>query len=130
MFPAGTPVLSDKGYTPIEELRPGDRVVSFHEERGSVEVSRVSRIHSRTAPSLVEIRLIGGGTVEATPGHPFYCVNSRSWVAAGELRSGSYFLLGRGQDLRRKGRLRHGPTGDPPFRHRGFCDFSPPERDP
>ena len=98
-FPAGTSVLTDKGYTPIEELRPGDRVVSFHEERGSVEVSTVSRVHSRTAPSLVEIRLIGGGTVEATPEHPFFCVSSRSWVAAGELRSGDLLMTSTGDTL-------------------------------
>ena len=98
-FPANTPVLTDKGYTPIEEIRPGDCVVSFHEESGTIEVSTVFRTHTRTAPALVEIRLSDGGVVEATPEHPFYCVASRSWVAAGALRSGDLLMTPSGETL-------------------------------
>lgn len=44
-------------------------------------------------------QLPAGHYVEATPRHPFYCVNSHSWVAAGELRSGDLLMTFTGDTL-------------------------------
>ena len=65
-FPAGTPVLTDKGYRPIENVEVGMRVLT-HKGRF---MPVVKRGHKRDAP-LVEVKAMGSLPIKCTPNHPF-----------------------------------------------------------
>jgi len=86
-FAAGTPVLTPDGEKPIEEIRPGDYVLSRHEGDvdGSIGGKPVEECFVRQG-DVVEVR-VGGRVVRTTQEHPFY-VEGRGWTAAGDLRAG------------------------------------------
>ena len=81
-FAAGHLVLSERGYTPIEQVRPGDRVMS-HQGR----LCQVKRVGSKDAPVGA---LSGVGLREpivCTPDHPFLAVQ---WCNQSTKRSNQY----------------------------------------
>ena len=65
-FPAGTPILTDKGYRPIENIDVGMMVLT-HKGRF---MPVVKRGYKRNAP-LVEVRAMGSLPIKCTPNHPF-----------------------------------------------------------
>ena len=65
-FPAGTPVLTRRGYRPIESVDVGDEVLT-HEGRFKRVVKRG---YKKDAP-LVEVRAMGSLPIKCTPNHPF-----------------------------------------------------------
>jgi hypothetical protein len=85
-FPEGTPVLTAMGPVAIDELRPGDQVVSQNVETGETLLQPVQRVTLRPAVPLVEIEA-GGETIRATRGHPFW-VNGEGWIMAKHLKVG------------------------------------------
>ena len=84
---AGTPILTPDGSKPIQELKPGDLVLSKDQfdPDGDVEAKPVLQTFMPTAAVLnlhVEDRII------ATTGeHPFY-VKGKDWVEAHFLEKG------------------------------------------
>ncbi len=84
---AGTPVLTDHGPVPVEELRPGDRVVSSVQGTDFTLWRPVQRVVQRTVPFLMGVRLYDGTTLTVSPGHAFF-VSGDGWVAARALRPG------------------------------------------
>ena len=70
-FTAGTLVLCESGFKPIEQVEVGDRVVTH---KGNLK--RVLKTGSKTADTIV---LKGQGSVgiECTPNHPFYAREKR-----------------------------------------------------
>jgi ribonucleoside-diphosphate reductase alpha subunit len=69
-FVRGTPLLTDKGWRPIESLREGDRV---HTHAGGWRpVTKVLRYASAQA-ALIRVAT-ARGAVRVTERHPFYCV--------------------------------------------------------
>lgn len=70
-FPAGALVLTDRGFTPIENIHVGDRVLT-HLGRWK----RVLATGSRVADTII---LHGQGTdgIECTPNHPFLAAHRR-----------------------------------------------------
>jgi hypothetical protein len=84
-FPAGTPVrTADGGQKPIEELKPGDRVLSADQHTGERSYGKVVRTFKRTSDTLLVIRTTDGSRIEATPEHPFW-VEGKGFVAAKRL---------------------------------------------
>ena len=65
-FPAGTMVLTDRGYLPIESIRFNDRVLT-HKNRWR----RVTAIHATQKP-IIEIYGHGHPGLQVTAEHPFY----------------------------------------------------------
>lgn len=65
-FVAGTPVLTECGYKPIEDIAQGDMVLT-HEGR----YRRVVRTGVTEDAPLVRVRVRGSLDVECTPNHPF-----------------------------------------------------------
>ncbi|QDU95666.1 polymorphic toxin-type HINT domain-containing protein [Lignipirellula cremea] len=73
----------------IEDVRPGDTVVSFNEETGENEPAVVGETFDRICDQLriLEINTTEGGVqhFETTDEHPFYTVEG-AWVNAGDLK--------------------------------------------
>lgn len=65
-FPAGTPVLTDKGYRPIEYIRTGERVLTKNNR-----FMRVVKIGGTPQQDLYELDAQGILPIQATGNHPF-----------------------------------------------------------
>lgn len=76
-FVAGTLVSTPQGRRPIEQLRPGDRVLT------SDGVARIKRLVRNSAERLVKVRLGSGQSIRCTPDHPFF--TDAGWVCAKNL---------------------------------------------
>lgn len=86
-FPAGTPVWTEIGSQPIENLRPGDRVLSQDVETGELTYKIVLGVTARPPAPLLAIRIDGGASIRATRGHPFW-VTGTGWKMAKLLAAG------------------------------------------
>ena len=78
LVPAQGVLFTPDGYTTIECVRPGDRVIGHDGERH--EVTAVMRRHYAGEVIVIEA---GGRRLQATPEHPV--LTQRGWVLAGEL---------------------------------------------
>jgi hypothetical protein len=66
----GTLVSTDAGQIPIQEIVPGDMVLSKDVRTGEVGYKKVLSVSKRIAPVILAITLLSGAVVEATPEHP------------------------------------------------------------
>jgi hypothetical protein len=83
---AGTPVWTETGLTPIEQIRVGDRVLAQDVQTGELTFKPVVRTTERPPEKVVAVS-IGGQTLRCTGGHPFW-VAGRGWLKARWLESG------------------------------------------
>jgi hypothetical protein len=89
-FVEGTPVLTPQGLRAIEDIRPGDLVVSKNEVTGEVSANPVEFLVRNRDQEILDITLKGtlkSETLGVTAEHPFRAINN-TWVKAGELRPG------------------------------------------
>jgi hypothetical protein len=86
-FAAGTPILTPSGDKPIEELVPGDYILSSSEfdHNGPVRPRLVLELFRNEAP-LMHLR-IGHRLIRVTGEHPFW-VDGHGWRRARDLREG------------------------------------------
>lgn len=79
-FAGNTPILTDCGETPIKDLRPGDKVLSYNEKTKQAEFKKV--VASKlTSPSREVLKIrYNGREVVCTPDHKF--LTQRGWVEA------------------------------------------------
>jgi len=91
-FVAGTPVATETGLRPIEEIKPGDKVWSWNEATDEVTLRPVVNrfVHQRS--EVFEIK-VGRDVLRVTGEHPFY-VAGKGWTPAREVRSGDQFITG------------------------------------
>jgi hypothetical protein len=85
-FVAGTPVWTETGLKPIEEVRVGDRVLAQDIATGELTLKPVVATTERPPEKTVEVQ-IGGQTLRCTGGHPFW-VAGRGWQKARLLEAG------------------------------------------
>jgi len=95
-FPAGTPVLSKRGFLPIEQVLPGDEVLT-HRDRFSM-VTHV--IETRVQEPLVELSCfyLNDQPIHCTADHHFLTLNGEGrvgWMPARELTRDHYIKVGR-----------------------------------
>jgi RHS repeat-associated protein len=94
-FAGETLVDTAEGLRRIDEIRPGDLVLSRDEETGVEELRSVVQVFVTAAQPLVEVRISGASgdteVVRATSEHPFW-VDGRGWVAAGALICGDKLI--------------------------------------
>lgn len=76
-FVAGTLVATPMGRQPIEQLKPGDTVLT------SGGVAPIKRLVRNNAERLVKVKLGSGQTIRCTPDHPFF--TDAGWVCARNL---------------------------------------------
>lgn len=94
-FLPGTRVrMADGTDKPIEEVRPGDRVLATDPATGETTAQPVvATLTSAGAKTLIKITVDGdgrddGGVVVATDNHPVWVAGRDTWLRAGELRPG------------------------------------------
>jgi hypothetical protein len=93
-FVAGTPVLTDAGWRPIETIRPGERIFSRNPATGSTGYRRVTGSFTTHNAELVRVTAraseAAGGyvTFTGTGAHPAWSETCGSWTALGDLRRG------------------------------------------
>jgi len=85
-FVAGTVIATPDGSKPIEEIEPGDEVLSWDESSGEVMTNTVVRTFIRYADETIQLQ-VGDETITTTPEHPFWLENI-GWLPAGMLRAG------------------------------------------
>ena len=82
----GTPVATETGLRPVEQILPGDKVLAQDPDTGELDYRLIVQ---RTVRRLGEMRKIsiGDDSVTVTLGHPFWVVGS-GWQMAKELKVG------------------------------------------
>ncbi|MGE0378218.1 MAG: polymorphic toxin-type HINT domain-containing protein, partial [Planctomycetaceae bacterium] len=86
---AGTPVWTERGLTPVEQVQVGDRVLA--QELTSGELAYKPVLATTVRPPVGTFNIAADGiTVRATGGHPFW-VNGEGWRFARDLKPGMCF---------------------------------------
>ncbi|HVV99360.1 MAG TPA: polymorphic toxin-type HINT domain-containing protein [Planctomycetaceae bacterium] len=85
-FRAGTPVWTESGVAPIEQIQVGDRVLSQNSETGELAWKPVMQVSVRPPKQLLRVSA-GDEDITCTGGHRFW-VAGDAWVRAEELRAG------------------------------------------
>lgn len=100
-FVAGTLVLADGGYKPIEDVKVGDMVMT-HNNR----FRKVVEVGKKPSNEIIKLRSMMFDEIFCTPNHPFYtrkryrkghkgvrCFKDPEWKAASELTNDDYLGL-------------------------------------
>jgi hypothetical protein len=85
-FLAGTLVRTETGLSPIESLRPGDRILAQDQDSGELAYKVVLRTTIRPPAKMTRITT-GSDEITTTLGHPFW-VDGHGWKMAKELTAG------------------------------------------
>ena len=83
-FIAGTPVWTESGLTPIEQIQVGDRVLAQDVETGELAYKAVVATTRRAPKELVQLQT-GAETLVSTGGHRYW-VSGQGWVKARDLQ--------------------------------------------
>ena len=94
-FVAGTKISTEKGFTPIEQIKPGDYVWSEDHATNEKALKKVKKIFVREKDSIIRLS-INGEVIETTQEHPFY-VEGIGFIAAGELKASDEVRLQSGE---------------------------------
>ena len=90
-FEEGTQVKTPEGYCSIENLKVGQKVLSYNFESKSVNHSKVVTVYNNWTNMIYEIRL-GKNTIRSTKNHPFWIEEEEKWYPACLLRVGMNLL--------------------------------------
>ena len=91
-FVAGTIVHTFTGPDTIQNIRVGDRLLSFDLETGKVVESRVTDTHQEQVNELARV-VVEGEEFYVNPEHRFYVADTHEWVVARNLQPGLHVLL-------------------------------------
>ena len=94
-FIAGTPVATQYGLVPIEDISPGDLVWATNPETGQTELKQVVQLFRNETEEWVHVS-VNGEKITATPSHPFYSP-VKGWTKAIELRAGDILVMLNGE---------------------------------
>ena len=81
----------------IEEVRIGDRVLSYNEETEQTEVKTVTQTFTSSHEEVVKIKHSGEQTITSSVGHRYF--TERGWVAVENLRAGDILQLVNGETV-------------------------------
>ncbi|MCU6754651.1 Hint domain-containing protein, partial [Bovifimicola ammoniilytica] len=97
-FAGDTLVSTEEGNRRIDEIKPGDKVLSYNTETGENELQEVKNVSVSKTDILVHIITDDGRDIETTMFHPFYVKNVKNedgtgeWKAASNLKAGDELL--------------------------------------
>ena len=99
-FVAGTPVQMADGTTkPIEQLKPGDKVISRDETNGNTEVKTVTAVTAKAGVPTLKLTFSDGQSITTTAAHPFY-VDGKGFTPAGRLAVGNAIVTRAGPPVK------------------------------
>jgi hypothetical protein len=87
-FSPATLVLTAAGAVAIGSLGVGDHVLAYDEASGTTASYPISVVHINADPETGTV-VVGGETIETTPGHPFYTLEA-GWLDAADLEPGMH----------------------------------------
>lgn len=96
-FVAGTQIHTEDGMVAIEDIQPGDYVLSYNEETGETAYKRVIQLFRNTTEELAHVKVAGTEEIICTPGHKFYV--DGEWISAEELKQGDILTIADGTTL-------------------------------
>lgn len=79
-FVKDTLISTPEGSKAIQDIKPGDKVLSFNRESKVIEEDRVLSVDSTIVEKTIKIVFEEGETVITTPTHPFY-VDGKGWCS-------------------------------------------------
>ena len=101
-FVAGTTVLTERGYAPIETLKEGDLVWAHDPETGETALKPIVRTYVNTKDSVWNLAIEKDGVRylhQVTGSHPYYVVDT-GWVEVAHLQPGAVLLTEGGKKAR------------------------------
>ena len=90
-FVAGTPIQTENGAVPIEEIVPGQLVWAENPDTGECTLKRVVQLFRNEKYELVHVQ-VRGAKITTTAGHPFF-VQGQGWIFAKDLKVGYQLKL-------------------------------------
>ena len=105
-FTGDTLVSTEEGNRRIDEIKPGDKVLSYNTETGENELQEVKNVSVSKTDILVHIITDDGRDIETTMFHPFYVKNVKNedgtgeWKAASNLKAGDELLSEDGKKVK------------------------------
>jgi hypothetical protein len=97
-FPAGTEItLLNGDVKNIEDIQPGDEVLSYNIESKELSAGRVSALNVSTQENLVHLTTDSGHDVKCTLGHRIY--TTTGWKDAGDINVGDSLLGSEGMEV-------------------------------
>ncbi len=84
-FPAGSKILMPHGHKNIEDIKLGDKVLTWNFDESRMDETKVTDVLAHHARETIVIKTTKGD-VTTTEEHPFW--NGDKWVAAGKLKAG------------------------------------------
>ena len=94
-FVAGTLVHTEEGIKKIEDIKIGDRVLSFNEETSRTSYKEVVDTIERSTYEICTIEH-SNGKIQSTTGHLFM-VQGKWWTSAVDIKAGDKLVLGNGE---------------------------------
>ncbi len=92
-FSAKTKVLTPSGSQAIENLRVGDKVLSYDLESSQTITTKISKVFVHNNRKILQVLLSNGNLLKVTPEHPFYNYESRQWVNIGDMIVGQKVMV-------------------------------------
>ena len=97
-FTGDTEVYTSDGLVCIEEIQVGDSVWAYNPETGETELKEVLNVWVKETDEILHVSTSDGETIDTTTNHPFY-VDSKGWVAAGDLEVGDILVNADGNEV-------------------------------
>lgn len=91
-FPAGTQILTQEGYLPIELVTVGTLVASYNIYANKMEWKPVLETYTNYTSTLVRVNFSNGDSILSTEMHPYYVTSANTYIPAGQLKAGDELL--------------------------------------
>jgi RHS repeat-associated protein len=95
-FLAGTLVLTDSSYKPIEKIKPGDSVWAYNDTTHTFALKQVVRLYQYVRDTVYQVH-VGNEAINTTGDHPFF-IGGR-WLRVGDLHTGDSIITYKGHKI-------------------------------